>query len=96
MCGCMRERVEKNSTEYITCSILQNDIWQAQSWATVQYDLSWKVLHHYMRTVYQSLLVSAYQYQGYIAVYVVNDMPPYTSVNYDLTIMVVTWEKVST
>lgn len=69
-----------------------NDIWQAQSWASIQYDLSWKILHHYMKTVYHSMLVSAYQYEGYIGVYVVNDMAPSTSVDYELHIMVVTWK----
>jgi hypothetical protein len=76
-------------------SISQNDIWQAQSWASVQYDLSWKILHHYMKTVYQSLLVSAYQYDGYIGVYVVNDNAPSTSVDYVLNILVVSWDKVT-
>lgn len=75
--------------------LFQNDIWQAQSWASVQYDLSWKILHYYMRTVYQSITVSAYQYEGYIGVYVVNDMAPSTSVDYVLDIQVVTWDKVS-
>ena len=72
--------------------VVQNDIWQAQSWASIQYDLSWKILHHYMKTVYHSMLVSAYQYEGYIGVYVVNDMAPSTSVDYELHIMVVTWK----
>ena len=40
------------------------------SWASVQYDLSWKILHHYMKTVYHSMLVSAYQYEGYFGIYV--------------------------
>ena len=41
------------------------------------------------------MLVSAYQYQGYIGVYVVNDMAPSTSVDYELHIQVVTWQIVS-
>ena len=73
---------------------LQNDIWQAQSWASIQYDLSWKILHHYMKTVYNSMLVSAYEYEGYIAVYFVNDMAPLTSIDYMLEIQVITWEMV--
>ena len=73
---------------------LQNDIWQAQSWASIQYDLSWKILHHYMKTVYNSMLVSAYEYEGYITVYFVNDMAPLTSIDYMLEIQVITWEMV--
>jgi hypothetical protein len=46
-----------------------------------------------MKTVYQSLLVSAYQYDGYIGVYVVNDNAPSTSVDYVLNILVVSWDK---
>ena len=70
--------------------VVQNDIMQAQSWASIQCDLSWKILHNYMKIVYHSMLVSAYQYEGYIGVYVVNDMAPSTSVDYKLYIMVVT------
>ena len=73
---------------------MQNDIWQAQSWASVQYDLSWKILHYYMRTVYRSILVSAYQYEGYIGIYVVNDMQPSTAINYTLDVQVVAWQTV--
>ena len=76
------------------CASLQNNIWQAQSWASVQYDLSWKILHHYMKTVYHSMLVSAYQYEGYFGIYVVNDMPPSTAVDFELDIRLITWAEV--
>ena len=79
---------------YISSLPVQNDIWQAQSWASVQYDLSWKILHYYMRTVYRSILVSAYQYEGYIGIYVVNDMQPSTAINYTLDVQVVAWQTV--
>ena len=78
------------------CASLQNDIWQAQSWASVQYDLSWKILHHYMKTVYHSMLVSAYQYEGYFGIYVVNDMPHSTGVDFELYIRLITWAEVRT
>ena len=29
----------------------QNDIWQAQSWASVEYDGRWKLLHYGMKKV---------------------------------------------
>lgn len=47
-----------------------------------------------MKGVYHSLLVSAYQYQGLINVYVVNDQPPSVAVNYSLQIQVVEWQTV--
>ena len=59
-----------------------------------QYDLSWKILHHNMKTVYHSMLVSAYQYE--VGIYVVNDMPPSTGVDFELNIRLITWAEVRT
>ena len=47
-----------------------------------------------MKTVYQSVAVSAYQYEGYIGVYVVNDMPPSSSFEYTLVVQAVSWQTV--
>ena len=38
--------------------------------------------------------MSAYQYEGYIGIYVVNDMQPSTAINYTLDVQVVAWQTV--
>jgi len=34
-----------------------DDIWQAPTWATIEYDLTWKMAHYYVRHMYSSLYI---------------------------------------
>lgn len=76
------------------CLVLQNDIWPAQSWSSVERSGQWKLLHHFMRKVYEPLTVSPFYFKGDIVVYVVLDQPGAT-VSYSLTVQVISWAKVS-
>ena len=74
-------------------SLLQNDIWQAQSWASIEYSGRWKLLHYFMKQVYKQWVVSPYMLNGNISIYVVVDDPA-ASMAYTLTVQVISWQKV--
>ncbi|XP_065912906.1 beta-mannosidase-like [Dysidea avara] len=50
-----------------------NDIWQAQSWASIEYNGRWKLLHNAAKKFYAPLLVSPFQQDKNVTVYVVSD-----------------------
>ncbi|KAI8587063.1 glycoside hydrolase family 2 protein [Geranomyces variabilis] len=35
-----------------------NDIWQAPTWASIEYNLRWKVVHYHLKRVYQPVIIS--------------------------------------
>ena len=72
----------------------QNDIWQTQSWASVEYSGQWKILHHYIKRAYEPVLLSSYQVNGSAVVYVVVDIINY-DISYGLTVEAVSWKSVS-
>jgi len=37
-----------------------NDIWQGPSWSSLEYDGSWKILHHFARKFFAPLLISSF------------------------------------
>lgn len=55
-----------------------NDIWQAPSWASIEYGGRWKMLHYFAKRFFSPVLVSPYIDQGYMStslkIYVVNDL----------------------
>jgi beta-mannosidase len=56
-----------------------NDCWPVASWASIDYFGRWKALQYYARRFYDDLLVSPYQHDGKVDVYVVSDkMQPLT------------------
>ena len=73
---------------------MQNDIWQTQSWASLEWSGQWKLLHHFMKRTYNHVLVSPFYLKDEISVYVVLDVANY-DITYDLQIHVVTWASVS-
>ncbi len=73
---------------------LQNDIWQAPTWASIEYSGRWKLLHYFMKNVYKPVIVSPYLLNGKIEIYVVVDQIN-TSISYSLEVKVIGWEKVS-
>jgi beta-mannosidase len=50
-----------------------NDCWPVASWASVDYYGRWKALHYYARRFYDELLVSPFEENGAVSVYVVSD-----------------------
>ncbi|RWS18453.1 Beta-mannosidase-like protein, partial [Leptotrombidium deliense] len=37
-----------------------NDVWQAPSWSSIEYPLKWKMLHYYVKNMFQPVLVSSF------------------------------------
>lgn len=52
-----------------------NDNWPVCSWASVEYGGNWKLLHYAARRFYQPLLLTCFQKDGELQVWVVNDHP---------------------
>lgn len=52
------------------------DIWQAPTWAGIEYDGRWKVLHYMARDIYQPVIVSPFwnYTTGDLSVYVTSDL----------------------
>ena len=46
-----------------------NDIWPVTSWASLEYDGGWKILHYYEKRFYAPLLVSAVEVEGRLEVW---------------------------
>ena len=69
---------------------MQNDIWQAQSWASLEWSGQWKLLHHFMQRTYDCVLVSPFYLNGRIGIYVVVDVAHY-DITYNLQVDIITW-----
>ncbi|KAI6651994.1 Beta-mannosidase [Oopsacas minuta] len=50
-----------------------NDIWQAPSWSSIEYNGRWKVLHYMVKRFYCPILISGYYIDNTLYVYVIND-----------------------
>jgi beta-mannosidase len=50
-----------------------NDCWPVASWASIDYYGRWKALQYYARRFYDDVIVSPYQHDGTVDVYVVSD-----------------------
>ncbi len=46
-----------------------NDIWPVTSWASLEYDGGWKILHYYEKRFYAPLLVSTVEHDGRLEVW---------------------------
>ena len=71
----------------------QNDIWQAPTWASLEWSGQWKLLHYFIKHTYEHVLVSPYYLDGNISVYVVVDVANY-DITYNLRVDVISWAKV--
>ncbi len=69
----------------------QNDIWQAQSWASLEWSGQWKLLHYYMSDVYRQLSASSLAEDNGIGIYIINDAG-IQIIEYNLVIDVFTWK----
>lgn len=50
-----------------------NDIWQAPSWASLEYKAKWKLLHYAVKRFYSPVLVSSYIQNNTVSIYIIND-----------------------
>jgi beta-mannosidase len=50
-----------------------NDCWPVASWASIDYYRRWKALQYYARRFYDDVIVSPYEHDGKVDVYVVSD-----------------------
>lgn len=71
----------------------QNDIWQAPTWASMEWSGQWKLLHYFIRRTYEHVLVSPYYLNGSINIYVVVDVANY-DITYNLKVDIISWAKV--
>ncbi|NWI56541.1 MANBA mannosidase, partial [Calyptomena viridis] len=51
-----------------------NDIWQAPSWASLEYGGKWKLLHYFAQNFFAPLLPVAYEDKGVLYIYGVSDL----------------------
>eukprot|EP00118_Oscarella_pearsei_P012780 m.96587 g.96587 ORF g.96587 m.96587 type:complete len:72 (+) comp36913_c0_seq6:1959-2174(+) len=51
-----------------------NDLWQTQSWSSIEYGGRWKLLHHAAVHFFAPVIVSAFQMATNVSAYVVNDL----------------------
>ena len=99
-------RVSHDNHVIINSFFFQNDIWQAQTWSSIEYAGRWKLLHYAMKKVikcslihtlkfsvqiYSDVSVSAYQLNGMIVIYVTVD-DPQMSVKYSLSVDIISWD----
>lgn len=52
-----------------------NDVWPVCSWSSLEYSGKWKLLHYAARRFYQPVIVTAFQRNDELEVWVVNDRP---------------------
>ncbi|KAF4306315.1 Glycoside hydrolase family 2 immunoglobulin-like beta-sandwich [Botryosphaeria dothidea] len=52
------------------------DIWQAPTWASIEYDGRWKVLHYVAKDIYQNVIITPFwnRTTGLLEVYVTSDL----------------------
>ena len=64
-----------------------NDIWQGQSWASIEYSGRWKILHYLVKRFYAPMMVSGYHVKNDFYLYVINDQYLDFNVSADLSVM---------
>ncbi len=50
-----------------------NDCWPVASWASIDYQNHWKALQYYARRFYDDVIVTPYEHDGKVEIYVVSD-----------------------
>ncbi|XP_078419500.1 beta-mannosidase [Cetorhinus maximus] len=51
-----------------------NDIWQAPSWASIEYGGKWKMLHYFARNFFAPVLPVAFEENGTLLIYGISDL----------------------
>nr|XP_004663044.1 beta-mannosidase [Jaculus jaculus] len=87
-----RSRSEIVDTEGHTMGALYwqlNDIWQAPSWASLEYGGKWKMLHYFARHFFAPLLPVGFEDHDVLYIYGVSDL--HTDCNATLTVRLHAW-----
>lgn len=66
-----------------------NDIWQAPSWASLEYGGKWKMLHYFARRFFAPLLAVGFESQSALNIYGVSDL--HSNCKVRLTVRVHSW-----
>uniref|UniRef100_UPI00398ECDF8 beta-mannosidase isoform X2 n=1 Tax=Pristiophorus japonicus TaxID=55135 RepID=UPI00398ECDF8 len=66
-----------------------NDIWQAPSWASIEYGGKWKMLHYFARNFFAPVLPVAFEDHGTLLIYGISDLP--TDLQLVLQVKVYQW-----
>ncbi|XP_076638537.1 beta-mannosidase isoform X1 [Colletes latitarsis] len=67
-----------------------NDVWQAPSWSSIDYDGRWKMLHYYAKDFFAPIIVTYYVRETNFAIYIVSDKL-YPIDNITLEVNLYTW-----
>ena len=70
-----------------------NDIWQAPSWASIEYGGKWKMLHYYAKNFFRDIAVSHQVKGDSMEVFVISDL--LTKVSANLSISVHKWSSLN-
>ncbi|OQR74056.1 beta-mannosidase-like [Tropilaelaps mercedesae] len=90
-----RSQLKKQSGEGNNMGALYwqlNDIWQAPTWASTEYDGTWKMLHNYAKNFFEPLLITAHQEKTFwpvknrISVWMISDLETAMPVNVTLAL----------
>ncbi|KAK8805648.1 hypothetical protein WA158_002304 [Blastocystis sp. Blastoise] len=88
------EHYRRSRTEYHTMGTMYwqlNDIWQAPTWASLEFNTTrWKALHYMMKETYANVLASVYSDGDSMKIYYINDELD-KFVNATVDIYVYTW-----
>nr|CAD7205356.1 unnamed protein product [Timema douglasi] len=69
-----------------------NDVWQAPSWASIEFDGRWKMLHYYAKNFFAPFLISPYiSPAGNLEIVLLSDTVTDTSINTVSTVTVYRW-----
>ncbi|XP_072351307.1 beta-mannosidase isoform X2 [Scyliorhinus torazame] len=66
-----------------------NDIWQAPSWASIEYGGKWKMLHYFAQKFFAPVLPVAFEDRGTLLIYGISDLP--TDLKLILQVKVYKW-----
>lgn len=69
-----------------------NNIWPGFSWSSIEYEGKWKMLHYFIRKIFDNLLVDVYENENYLNVMIIRD-DFLDNVNFTVTISIYDWSK---
>jgi len=71
-----------------------NDIWQAPTWASIEFGGKWKMLHYFAKNMFENLLVSPYEQDQIFKVALVRD-DYFKSIPMNMSIKVFKWSSIN-
>ncbi|KPM11675.1 Beta-mannosidase-like protein [Sarcoptes scabiei] len=88
-------KIDKNSGEGLTLGALYwqlNSIWPSFSWSSIEFGGQWKMVHYYVKKIFDNLLVDVFEQNNHLMVMIVRDDHSHF-VNFSVTISVYGWRK---